>query len=143
MPMKYDVAVIGGGPAGIMAAGRAGELGASVVLIEKNQKLGVKLSITGKGRCNITNKGDSNHKEIIEKYGKNGKFLFSALSNFGPDDIINFFEDRKVKTKIERGGRVFPESDRSIHVINALTNYLKKSNVDLKSNVLFQKKQLD
>ncbi len=136
--MKYDIAVIGGGPAGLMAAGRAGELEASVILVDKNPKLGVKLSITGKGRCNITNKGDSK-EEMIKKYGKNGKFLFSALTKFGPDEVIDFFENNKVKTKIERGGRVFPESDRSINVINALNNYLKRSNVEIKSNVKVKK----
>lgn len=136
--MKYDVAVIGGGPAGIMAAGKAGEFGASVVLIEKNPKLGVKLSITGKGRCNITNKGNE-MRELIEKYGKNGKFLFSAFSKFGPDEVIDFFENNKVKTKIERGGRVFPETDQSLTVINALLKYLKRSNVDIKSNVKVKK----
>ena len=73
--MKYDVAVIGGGPAGMIAAGRAGELGSHVVLIEKNKTLGTKLLIAGKGRCNITNKVDG-LKEIINRFGKNGKFLF-------------------------------------------------------------------
>jgi len=131
--MKYDVAIIGGGPAGIMAAGRAGELGSRVVLIEKNKDLGVKLLISGKGRCNITNKIDG-LKEIINKFGKNGKFLFSVFSKFGADETINFFESKGLKTKIERGGRVFPISDKSQDVFNVLINYLKKTDVHIKTN---------
>lgn len=131
--MKYDVAVIGGGPAGMMAAGRAGELGARVILIEKNKNLGIKLLSTGKERCNITNKTDE-PREMISKYGKNGKFLFSAFYNFGVEEIIGFFENRGVKTKVERGSRVFPKSDKSFDVLNALINYLKESNVEVKTN---------
>ena len=130
---KYDVAIIGGGPAGMIAAGRAGEIGSRVVLIEKNKDLGIKLLITGKGRCNITNKADG-LKEIISRFGKNGKFLFSAFSKFGADEAINFFESNGVKTKIERGGRVFPLSDKSQDVLMALINYLKKSHVKVKTN---------
>jgi len=131
--MKYDVVVIGGGPAGMMSAGRAGELGSHVLLLEKNRGLGIKLLITGKGRCNITNKTDD-LKEIVNKFGKNGKFLFSSFYKFGVDDIIEFFESRGVKTKIERGNRVFPVSDRSKDVLNALLGYLKKSQVKIKTN---------
>ena len=131
--MKYNVAVIGGGPAGIIAAGRAGELGSHVVLIEKNKALGSKLLITGKGRCNLTNKVND-LKKIIDKFGKNGKFLFSALSKFGVDETINFFEENGLKTKVERGNRVFPMSDKSQDVINTLTRYLRKSHVDIKTN---------
>jgi len=129
----FDVAIIGGGPAGIISAGRAGELEASVVLIEKNKNLGRKLLITGKGRCNITNK-ENNPREFIGKFGKNGKFLFSAFSRFGVEETINFFEKLNLKTKIERGGRVFPASDRSQDVLEALIGYLKKSNVKIKLN---------
>ena len=82
--MKYDAAIIGGGPAGMIAAGRAGELGARVILVEKNKNLGRKLLITGKGRCNITNKTDK-PREFINKFGKNGEFLFSAFSRFGTE----------------------------------------------------------
>jgi len=129
----YDVAIIGGGPAGMIAAGRAGELGARVILVEKNKNLGRKLLITGKGRCNITNKTDK-PREFINKFGKNGEFLFSAFSRFGTEETINFFENLNVKTKIERGGRVFPISDKSQDILNALINYLRKSNVKLKLN---------
>ena len=131
--MKYDAAIIGGGPAGMIAAGRAGELGARVILVEKNKNLGRKLLITGKGRCNITNKTDK-PREFINKFGKNGEFLFSAFSRFGTEETINFFENLNVKTKIERGGRVFPISDKSQDILNALINYLRKSNVKLKLN---------
>lgn len=130
---KFDVAIIGGGPAGIISAGRAGELGASVVLIEKNKNLGRKLLITGKGRCNITNK-ENNPREFISKFGKNGKFLFSAFFRFGVQETINFFEKLNLKTKIEREGKVFPISDKSQDVLEALISYLKKSNVKIKLN---------
>lgn len=135
MKQKYyfNIAVIGGGPAGMIAAGKASEMGSRVILIEKNKNLGVKLLITGKGRCNITNKADG-LKEMINRFGKNGKFLFSAFSKFGVDEVISFFESRGLKTKIERGGRVFPVSDRSQDVLNVLINYLKKSNVEIKTN---------
>lgn len=131
--MKYDVVVIGGGPAGMMSAGRAGELGSRVLLLEKNRGLGIKLLITGKGRCNITNKTDD-LKELINRFGKNGKFLFSSFYKFGVDDVIEFFESRKVKTKVERGNRVFPVSDKSKDILDVLTGYLKKSQVKIKTN---------
>jgi len=131
--MVYDVAIIGGGPAGIISAGRAGELGASVVLIEKNNNLGRKLLITGKGRCNITNE-ENNSREFVNKFGKNGKFLFSAFSRFGTDETVNFFDRINLKTKVERGRRIFPVSDKSQDVLDALIGYLKKSNVKIKLN---------
>ncbi|MGI6550722.1 MAG: NAD(P)/FAD-dependent oxidoreductase [Syntrophomonadales bacterium] len=88
---KFDIAVIGGGPAGMMAAGRAAELGKSVVLLEKNRQLGVKLLITGKGRCNIT-QAEFDHQQLVEQYGRLGKFLLPALAAFGVRDVIEFFE---------------------------------------------------
>lgn len=130
--MIYDLVVIGGGPAGMMAAGRAGELGARVLLLEKNANLGIKLLITGKDRCNITN-DISDHREMINKYGKNGKFLFSSFSKFNNKDVIDFFESRGVKTKTERGDRVFPQSDKSSDVLEVLINYLKESRVEVKT----------
>ena len=127
---KFDVAVIGGGPAGMMAAGRAAELGARVVLLEKNDMLGKKLLITGKGRCNLT-QAEFDDKEIIKKFGKNGKFLFSSLAAYGPEEVIKFFEERNVWTKVERGGRVFPRSDRAQDVLRVLEKYLEKSGVEI------------
>jgi len=127
---KFDVAVIGGGPAGMMAAGRAAELGAKVVLIEKNNNLGRKLLITGKGRCNIT-RAELDIREFIERLGKKGRFLFSSLNNFSPDKTIKFFEGKGLKTKIERGGRVFPVSNKAVDVLNTLEDYLKKNNVKI------------
>ncbi len=133
MDYKYDLIVIGGGPAGMMAAGRAAENGARVLLLEKRKKLGIKLSITGKGRCNITN-AEFDNRKLIKKYGRNGKFLFSSFNMFGPQEVIDFFEQRNIKTKIERGNRVFPVSDRSSTVIEALIEYLKQNNITIKSN---------
>lgn len=127
---KYDVAVIGGGPAGMMAAGTAAANGAKVILIEKNQTLGKKLLITGKGRCNITN-AQKDNRQFIKELGPNGPFLFSVLANFNPKQVINFFESHGVKTKVERGGRVFPDSDKSVDVLNALKKYLSENNVTI------------
>ncbi|MBI5885014.1 MAG: NAD(P)/FAD-dependent oxidoreductase [Deltaproteobacteria bacterium] len=136
--MKYDVVVIGGGPAGMMAAGRAGELGARVLLIEKNDRLGTKLLITGHGRCNITNKAASS-REMASMYGKNGKFLLSALSRFGAGDIIDFFESRGVKTKVEKGGRVMTGSGNAGDVLDALAGYMAEGRVDVKLNAEVRK----
>jgi len=129
----YDLAVIGGGAAGIMAAGRAAELGRSVVLIDKNKQLGVKILITGKGRCNITN-AEEKPKVMLEKYGKNGRFLYSAFANFSNMDVISFFENLGLATKIERGQRVFPESDDARDVVRALKQYLRDKDVDIMLN---------
>jgi predicted Rossmann fold flavoprotein len=127
---NFDVAVVGAGAAGIIAAGRAAELGAKTILIEKNEKPGVKLLLTGKGRCNITN-AEFNLRELVENYGKGGNFLFHAFSNFGPKDIIDFFEKSGLKTKIERGKRVFPLGDQSKDVLKALIDYLMKNKADI------------
>ena len=130
---KFDVAVVGGGPAGIMAAIAAGQNGAKVILIEKTNQLGKKLLITGKGRCNITNACDST-RSFVDSFGENGKFLFTAFSSFGNNDIINFFEKFGLKTKVERGNRVFPTSDNSADVLNTLINQLKKHSVTILKN---------
>ncbi len=128
--MKLIVA--GGGAAGLMAAIRAAELGAEVVLLEKMSRIGKKLSITGKGRCNITNIADV--PELIENIPGNGKFLTSALTAFTSIDAINFFESLGVATKIERGGRIFPMSDDASEVVNALLRRLKEVGVELRTN---------
>lgn len=130
--MKYDIAVIGGGPAGMMAAGRAGELRASVVLLEKNNKLGIKLLMTGGGRCNITNQAIES-KNLVDIYGKNGKFLFSALSGFGVSEVIDFFQASGVKIKTEQNGRVFPVSNSAKDILDALKRYLSDSGVKVKT----------
>ncbi len=132
--MIYDLIVIGGGPAGMMAAGRAAENGARVLLLEKNNRLGLKLLISGKGRCNITN-AELEIKKFIEKFGINGKFLWSALNKFGVQDVIDFFETKGLAVKIERGQRVFPKSDKARDVLQILITYLQKNNVKIKFEV--------
>lgn len=124
--------VVGGGPAGMMAAIRAAQLGANVTLFEKMPRVGRKLSITGKGRCNLTNVADI--AEVVKNLPGNGKFLFSALKNFSSADTVNFFEELGVKTKVERGGRIFPASDDASEVLDALTRRLAILNVDVRTN---------
>ena len=126
------IIVVGGGAAGIMAAIRAAEGGALVTLLEKMPQLGRKLRITGKGRCNLTNAADV--AEVVKNIPGNGKFLFSALKNFSPADAVNFFESLGVKTKVERGGRVFPASDDASEVLDALARRLAILGVDVKTN---------
>ena len=124
----FDVAVVGAGPAGMIAAGRAAEMGSKVVLIEKNPRPGRKLLLTGKGRCNITN-AEFDLRKMTERYGKKGNFLFHALSVFGPKETVSFFEKLGLRTKIERGNRVFPVSDRAVDVLESLERYLFKYKV--------------
>ena len=126
------IIVIGGGAAGIMAAIKAAENGASVTLLEKMPQIGRKLRITGKGRCNLTNAAEIS--EVVKNIPGNGKFLYSALKNFSPVDTVNFFESLGVKTKIERGGRVFPASDDASEVIDALKKKLAILGVEVKTN---------
>lgn len=124
----FDVIVIGGGAAGLMAAGTAAKNGKSVLLIEKNKILGKKLLITGKGRCNITNACED-VEELIHNVTKNSSFLYSSFYGFTNEDVINFFNGIGVETKIERGNRVFPVSDKSLTVVNALVEWVKKNGV--------------
>lgn len=130
---KFDVAVIGGGPAGMLAAGRAAELGARVVLLEKNAAPGRKLLMTGKGRCNLT-QGEFDLKELVGKYGSNGRWLFSSLAAFGPREVVDFFNAQGVPTKIERGNRIFPVSDKAQDILAVLQKYLKDHRVEIKYN---------
>jgi len=127
---KFDVVVIGGGPAGMMAAGRAAELGVRVLLVEKNETLGHKLLMTGGGRCNVT-QAEFDDKKLVVEIGKKGKFLFSSLNLFGPEEMMDFLAEQKVPTKIEGGGRVFPVSDKAADVLRALKNYLQKNGVEI------------
>lgn len=125
--MKYDGIVIGGGPAGMFAAITAAKQGDRVLLIEKNDRLGKKLLITGKGRCNVTN--SCAVQEVLQNIPRNGRFLFSAMDAFSPQDVIEFFESYGCPLKTERGNRVFPVSDRSASVLEALKKAMKDAGV--------------
>lgn len=126
------VVVIGGGAAGMMAAITAARKGLRVTLIEKNEKLGKKLFITGKGRCNITNAGDS--EDLFNSIVTNKKFMYSSLNGFSNYDVLGFFDELGLPIKIERGNRVFPESDHSSDVIAALNKELRRQKVDVRLN---------
>lgn len=121
------ILVVGGGAAGMMAAVTAACRGKNVLLLEKNEKLGKKLFITGKGRCNLTNSAEV--EELFNAVVSNPKFLYSSFYSFTNDQVIGFFEELGVKTKVERGGRVFPESDHSSDVIRALEQEMKRLGV--------------
>ena len=127
--LKHKVLVVGGGAAGMMAAGMAAKAGAKVVLFEKNDRLGKKLAITGKGRCNVTNACSCD--DVLRNIPRNARFLYSALSAFTPADAMSFFETYGCELKVERGNRVFPVSDKSGSVIAALQEFLKKQNVEI------------
>ncbi|HIX63421.1 MAG TPA: NAD(P)/FAD-dependent oxidoreductase [Candidatus Mediterraneibacter colneyensis] len=126
------VIIVGGGAAGMMAAVTAAENGKEVELFEKNDKLGKKLFITGKGRCNITNAADI--EEFFPAVSSNPKFLYSAFYSFTNSQTIDFFENLGVRTKVERGGRVFPESDHSSDVIRALEREMEQLGVKINLN---------
>ena len=125
----YDLAVIGGGAAGLMCAVTAAERGKSVALIEKNDRLGWKLSLTGKGRCNLTNACDV--KTVLAHIPGGGRFLYGALSRFSPDDAMAWFEGRGLPLKTERGSRVFPASDKALDVVRLLTRACEDSGVTI------------
>lgn len=128
--MKRRVIVIGAGAAGLMAAGKAAERGLEVVLAEKNDKVGKKLLISGKGRCNLTNNTDM--EGLIENIPGNGNFLYSSFYSFSNLDIMEFFHNRGLQTKVERGGRVFPVSDSAADVVDVLYQYAVGSGARLK-----------
>lgn len=129
--MTYDVIVIGGGPAGMFAAITAAQDGNSVLLLERNDRLGKKLLITGKGRCNVTNHCTA--REVLENTPRNGRFLFSAMESFPPDLIYAFFEDNGCPLKTERGNRVFPVSDRSQSVLDCLVKLIRKYRISVQT----------
>jgi len=130
--MTYDLIVVGGGPAGILGAATAASKGLRVVLLEKNEKLGKKLFITGKGRCNVTNYGDID--DFLNNIQANKKFLYSALRSFTSQQLIALLELLGVKTKVERGNRVFPQTDKSSDVIRALQKHLELNKVEIRLN---------
>ena len=121
------IAVIGGGAAGMMAAGTATMSGAEVTIFESTDRLGKKLAITGKGRCNVTN--NCTRGEFLENVTKNPRFLYAALSAFSTEDTMTLFESMGVPLKTERGRRVFPVSEKAIDIVNALRNYSSGANV--------------
>lgn len=120
--VSKKVVVIGAGAAGLMAAGFAAENGANVTVIEKNKRVGRKIMITGKGRCNVTN--DCDVQTYIRNVPVNGRFLYSAINNFTPQDTIYFFEELGLSLKTERGNRVFPESDKALDVVDTLHDFI-------------------
>ncbi len=126
------VIVIGGGPAGLFSAYNAALNGNEVILFEKNDRCGKKLNITGKGRCNLTN--FCSREEFLNNVIANPRFLMSSISRFTPEDTIAFFEMMGVKTKIERGNRVFPESDRAQDITNALISACNNLSVEIKKS---------
>ena len=123
------VVIIGAGPAGMTAAYSASQNGIDVVLVEKNERVGRKLLITGKGRCNITNNCEV--EELIANVNTNGKFLYSAFYTFTNDAVMEMFESLGVRLKTERGNRVFPESDRAMDVVDAMSRLIKRKNIKL------------
>ncbi len=129
--MAFDVCVIGGGPGGMFAAITAAQGGQKVLLLEKNDRLGKKLLITGKGRCNVTN--NCSGEEVLKNTPRNGKFLYSAMAAFPPQQIMAFLEDQGCALKTERGNRVFPVTDRSQSVLDALQRAMKQWSVTVKT----------
>ncbi|MEE1505264.1 MAG: NAD(P)/FAD-dependent oxidoreductase [Acutalibacteraceae bacterium] len=127
-----DLIVIGGGAAGLMAAGTAAKRGLKVTLIERNEKLARKVGITGKGRCNVTNSCPLLN-DLISNVPVNGRFLYGAFSRFSTDDTIDFFEEMGVPLKIERGNRVFPVSDKALDIVDALNKYITINGVKRKT----------
>ena len=130
--MHYDGIVIGGGPAGLFAAITAAQKGQRVLLLERNDRLGKKLLITGKGRCNVTN--DCAADEVLKNVPRNGRFLFSAMNAFPPEKIMDFFATNGCPLKTERGNRVFPVSDRSQSVLEALQRAARGAGVEIRTD---------
>jgi predicted Rossmann fold flavoprotein len=130
---KYDVIVIGGGPAGLFAAGVAAEQGARVLLLEKERRCGAKLLITGKGRCNLTY-DEEDPRRFCEYFGRQGKTLLTALYSFGVVATVDFFEQRGLSLQRERGGRIFPKQGGAAEVLKLLLEYVRQAGVEIKTN---------
>jgi len=129
--MRFDGIVIGGGPAGMFAAITAAKRGQNVLILERNDRLGKKLLITGKGRCNVTN--DCSAQEVLQNTPRNGKFLYSAMTAFPPEKIKAFFEENGCPLKTERGNRVFPVTDKSVSVLECLLKELHRLHITVKT----------
>lgn len=125
--------VVGAGASGMMAAGRAAEMGAQVLLLEKTDSPGKKILLSGKSRCNLTNSRDLEH--FIVMFGENGRFLYRAFNRFFREDLLSFLQRYGVETKVERGGRIFPASDNARDVLAALTQYILDHGVKIKTSV--------
>jgi len=136
--MPTDVIIIGGGSAGLMAACRASELGAKVMVLEKNKQPGIKLLTTGGGRCNISNHIED-YKELASCYGKAGRFLLSAFSRFGVSELLIFLKEQGIKTKIEKNNQIFPVSNEAKEVVNALTNFILKNKGEIRTSSTVKK----
>lgn len=137
MATTYDVIVIGGGAAGLMAAGRAAECGRHVLLLEKNSELGKKLSITGGGRCNIYNAEEDVHR-LLAHYGSAEKFLYSAFSQFGVNETQTFFTSRGLEIKVEARKRAFPVSEKASDVVRLMTDYVRRGQVEIRTGATVQ-----
>lgn len=127
----YDGIIIGGGPAGMFASIIAAQQGSKVLLLERNDRLGKKLLITGKGRCNVTN--DCSAQEVLQNIPRNGRFLYSAMENYPPFKIMDFLETNGCLLKTERGNRVFPITDKSSSVLECLRNVMHRSGVHVRN----------
>ena len=129
---EFDVIVVGGGAAGLMAAGRAAERGKKVLLLEKNKELGEKLKITGGGRCNITN-AEFDERALLKNYGKAEQFLYSAFSQFGVKETFPFFESKGLSLVVQARKRAFPQTERALDVYNVLAKYIREGKVQVKT----------
>ena len=134
---RFDVIIVGGGASGLMAAGTAAKQGMKVLILEKMFRPGRKLRITGKGRCNLTNL--TTIDDFLTHVGEKGEFLRPAFSTFFAEDLISFFHSIRIKTKTERGRRVFPQSDKAQDIVDGMHNWIRKSGVIIKSDVKVNK----
>lgn len=132
MENHYDLIVVGAGAAGTMAAGQAASRGASVLMLDKNARIGRKIMITGKGRCNVANNCD--RERFLEAVRRNPRFLYSAFDALPPQELMRFFEEQGVALKTERGARVFPVSDKAMDIVDALHRFVVRNKVEFRQN---------